>query len=107
MQMSERLPPPENYAVAGERIRCLQALHSASVTSNGRGEARNARVGGHENSKHLILWGCNAWDLSPEKAGDVVKLAADARLFGFWVKTYDTYIHAQSISPGAPVPVSI
>lgn len=101
MVMTDRLPPPETYGVACERIRCLAALHNCSVTSNARTEARNRKVGGRAASKHLIEWGCCGWDLVPDDRAEVVYLVTHARLFGFWVKVEEDHVHLQSIEPGS------
>ena len=105
-----KLPPPENYAVACERIRCLCALHDCSITSNARTEIRNRRVGGRSASKHLIEWGCCGWDLVPDNRDEVIYLVENARRFGFWLKVEEDHVHLQSIEPGSdlgPVPPSV
>ena len=98
--MVQRLPPPESYAVAGERVRCLCALYNASITSNGRTIKRNAQVGGDEFSKHLIAFGCAAWDLVPDRMADMPRVADAARTLGFWVKVEGDHVHVQALAPG-------
>lgn len=98
--MVQRLPPPESYAVAGERVRCLCALYNASITSNGRTIKRNAQVGGDEFSKHQIHFGLNAWDLVPDRLADIPRLADAARTLGFWEKVKEDHVHLQSLPPG-------
>ena len=105
--MVERLPAPETYGVACERIRCICALHSCSVTSNARTHRRNNRVGGRSQSKHQIPWGCCGWDLVPDDMSEMPEVAATARVFGFWCKVESDHVHLQSIAPGSPVPVHL
>lgn len=104
--MIERLPPPENHWVAVERIRCLQALYQASVTSGGRTEVRNAAVGGHPYSKHQICYGCNAWDLVPNDLAKMPELGQAARLLGFWAEVEADHVHCQSLPAGPGTPAS-
>jgi hypothetical protein len=100
--MIERLPSPETYAVASERIRCLCALFDASVTSNARTVKRNnlPHIKGADLSKHLISFGCNAWDLVCDKPVRRTELANAARNLGFWVQIEADHVHLQSLAPG-------
>jgi hypothetical protein len=98
--MVQRLPPPESYAVAGERIRCLCALYNASVTSHGRTIKRNAQIGGDSESKHQIHFGLSGWDLVADRIADAPRLADSARTLGFWVLVEDDHVHVQSLAPG-------
>jgi len=95
----EKLPPPESYAVAGERIRCLCALHRASVTSHVRTKARNAAVGGAELSKHQLEYGAMAWDLVPDHQPDMLDLVRNARVLGFWALNEGDHAHLQALAP--------
>lgn len=98
--LTERLPPPETYAVACERIRCLCALYSASETSGGRTRAHNLAVGGDPLSKHQLAYGCCGWDLVPDKPVRRTELANAARVLGFFVQVEGDHVHLQSIAPG-------
>ena len=100
--MGDRLPQPETYGVACERIRCLCALYSASVTSNARTVKRNnlPHIKGSEISKHLIDFGCNAWDLVPDRLTDLNRLGDSARILGFYVTVKRDHVHTQSLPPG-------
>ena len=95
-----RLPLPESYAVAGERIRCLCALYHASVTSHCRTRQRNERVGGSINSKHQTCFGYMAWDLVPDQWTERRELANAARVLGFRVQVESDHVHVQALPPG-------
>lgn len=97
------LPAPESYAVFCERVRCLCALHSASVTSGIRSEGRNARVGGSPASKHRLEAGGWAADLALDSQGDTEasqRLVDDARRLGLWAVDEGDHVHLQGIAPG-------
>lgn len=102
-----RLPPPENYWIACERVRCLEALFDASVTSAGRTTEHNLGVGGHEWSKHQVCYGCNGWDLEPDDPSLRDDLADAASRLGFWVEPEEDHVHLQALPPGrgSPAPV--
>lgn len=97
--MAERLPPPDSYACFHERIRCLCALHSASVTSPIRTQGRNAAVGGHVASKHQISRGGWAADLVPDDPAVMESLAEDARTLGLWALVESDHVHTQGLAP--------
>lgn len=66
--MTDRLPPPLTLAEFGERVRCLACspFWRISVTSGGRDEIRNKKVGGSEKSYHRWSRGGLAADLVVE-----------------------------------------
>ena len=96
----DRLPLPESYAVACERVRCLCALYRASVTSSCRTRQRNQRVGGSINSKHQPMFGFMAWDLVPDQWTERRELANAARMLGFRVEVESDHVHLQALPPG-------
>lgn len=102
--MSQRLPPPESYAVGCERVRCLCALFDCSCSSNVRTELHNVQVGGAPLSKHQIKYGGSGWDLVPDRMDERRKVANAARTLGFWVQVEPDHVHCQSLAPGAGAP---
>ena len=97
------LPPPDSFACFMERIRCLQVLYSASVTSGGRTELRNATVGGNRMSKHKITFGCMGIDLVPDNILQPEvrsELVITAKKFGMWAKDEEDHVHVQGLPPG-------
>jgi len=97
--MVQRLPIPESYAVAGERVRCLCALFDASVTSHVRTKKRNAAVGGADLSKHQITYGGMAWDLVCDRPVRRNDMANAARTLGFCVQVEGDHVHLQALAP--------
>ena len=97
-----QLPPPDSFACYAERIRCLQALHSAAGTSWGRTENRNTRVGGHKWSKHLLIFGMMGTDLVPDvfTPARLIAMKQDAETLGLWAKIEDDHLHVQGLPPG-------
>ena len=98
--MIQRLPIPESYAVACERVRCLCALFDASVTSGVRTKTRNAAVGGADFSKHQITYGGMGWDLVCDRPVRRTDLANAARTLGFLVQVEGDHVHLQALHPG-------
>lgn len=68
-----------------------------SLTSGKRSEWRNAAVGGHRESKHLIAM---ARDYRCENDEDKTAALADAVRSGFWTKPYEWGFHIQGLPPG-------
>ena len=98
--MTDRLPLPDSYACASERIRCLCALYEASETSGARTRKRNEKVGGNINSKHQIMFGCMAWDLVPDDPRRNRSLGMAARTLGFKAEVESDHVHLQALPPG-------
>jgi hypothetical protein len=94
--MKGHLPRP-TFLEASERIRCLCALYSASVTSGARTAKRNADVGGSDTSKHQLEYGALGWDLVPDEPGDAGPLTQAARILGFKVQPEGDHVHLQAL----------
>lgn len=95
------LPVPGTLAEAAERVRVLCALHEFSVTSWGRTNGRNARVGGVATSFHRWQRGGMAWDCAgdaPDRAA-MEAFAAQARLCGFDALVESDHVHLEA-DPG-------
>lgn len=96
------LPPPDSFACFMERVRCLQVLYEASVTSGGRSSLRNSKVGGNRLSKHKIEFGCMAVDLVPNDMWPEVRkeMVITANKFGMWAEDEEDHVHVQGLLPG-------
>jgi len=88
------LPRPEGFEFF-ERIRCLCALYSASVTSWGRTDARNKMVGGGEASYHRIRRGMLAVDLVLDDMTQSKLLVEAGRKLGLDMIDEGDHVHAE------------
>ena len=101
MPYEAELPPPKTLAEFHERLRCIAALHQMSVTSGGRTEQRNRKVGGVSNSWHRWRRGGMAADMYPDDAeridiGErIANAAVDAQVLGFDAIVHETYLHLE------------
>lgn len=100
------LPPPVHYFEFIERIRCLCALHDASVTSGPRTVYRNRHVGGHVQSRHLVSRGGMATDLVLDDMSDAARsaLVDDAIALGLLPLDEADHVHIQGSRPGTTNP---
>jgi len=95
---SEPMTPAEFDAACRDLVARCPFL---SETSGRRSAARNAAVGGHKLSKHVVGM---ARDFVAESQELMEEAAAVARSLGFWVKVHDVgsgdHVHVQGIAPG-------
>jgi hypothetical protein len=92
------LPAPTNLSEFTERVRCLCAIHRASVTSWGRTNSRNAQVGGTSRSWHRLERGMMAVDVVldlQQHPGQRRDLVSHARLLGFDAIDEGDHIHLE------------
>lgn len=91
-QLDAEVMHPMNVACFAFLVYTLCTMYSASVTSWIRTPARNAKVGGGINSRHLLGMGC---DCVLDDRANTAAFTAAARAIGLQVADEGDHIHIE------------